>query len=256
MIYVVPMAGSGKRFVDAGYRVPKMLLEAHDKTLLQWSVDSLPLDLAHRLVFVGLKEHEAKFGLRSRICALYEKQCDLAFVDLDAVTGGQAETVLAAENWIEPDLALVIFNIDTMFRSSTLRQQLGRQDVDGVLGSFRSVEARFSFAKLDSEGFVTRVVEKEPISDSALTGLYHFRRASDFLEAARSAVRNDRRVKGEFYVAPLYNEMLSRGARLVLDHVSEHHILGTPEEYAAFRAAMVGTDAMSGTGGKASGRST
>jgi len=240
MNFVIPMAGHGRRFIEKGHVLPKFLLEAHGKTLLEWSVDSLPLELATLTTFVMLREHEVAHQMEARIHEVYGDRTPLAFVFLDEVTRGQAETVLLASSFIEPERPLVIFNIDTMFHSPSLKTSLQRDDVDGVLGCFRSQESRFSFAAIDSEGLITRVVEKEPISEYALTGLYHFRRAADFLETAAVAVSQNRLTKGEFYVAPLYNQLLARNARLILDHASIHHILGTPQEYAEFAARPFG----------------
>jgi dTDP-glucose pyrophosphorylase len=236
MTIVIPMAGRGQRFIDQGHSIPKFCLEAHGKTLLEWSVDSLPLDLAHRVVFVALREHDEQFGVRAMVRRCYGHRVSLSFVLLDAVTRGQAETVMRAEPFIAASEPLLIFNIDTMFRSPTLRRNLAREDVDGVLGCFRSRGARFSFAVTDEQGWVTRVTEKEPISEYALTGLYHFRKGGDFLDSARAAILSRQLSKGEFYIAPLYNTLIARGARLVLDAAPVHHVLGTPEEYRTFRA--------------------
>ena len=240
MNFVIPMAGHGRRFLEAGHALPKFLLEAHGKPLLEWSDDSLPLELATLTTFVMLREHETAHRMEARIREVYGPRTPLAFVFLDEVTRGQAETVLRASRFIEPDRPLVIFNIDTMFHSPTLKTSLQRDDVDGVLGCFYSRESRFSFAALDSEGAITRVAEKEPISAHALTGLYHFRRAADFLETAAAAISQNQLTKGEFYVAPLYNQLLARNARLILDHAPVHHILGTPQEYAEFAARPLG----------------
>jgi dTDP-glucose pyrophosphorylase len=213
-----------------------MLIEAHGKSLLQWSVDSLPLSLCERLVFVGLAEHEMEFGLSERIRAWYGGGLQLDFVFLPGVTGGQAETVLAAREFIAPEKPLLIFNIDTAFHSPTLGGALADTHNDGVLGSFESQEGRFSFAAVDAAGRVTNVMEKVPISNHALTGLYHYRRAVDFLSVADEAIKKNERVKGEFYVAPLYNALIAQGRRFVLDHCPTHYILGTPAELATFLA--------------------
>lgn len=234
MTIVIPMAGRGQRFVDAGYRVPKMLIEAHGKSLLQWSVDSLPLSLCQRLVFIGLAEHEKEFSLSTPIRQWYGGGPKLDFVFLEGVTGGQAETVLAARPFIPVEEPLLIFNIDTAFHSATLARALTANNNDGVLGAFASREPRFSFAAVDRSGVVTRVTEKEPISDHALTGLYHYRRAGDFLAAADNAIKLNQRVKGEFYVAPLYNTLIADGRRFALDHCATHYILGTPTELQVF----------------------
>ena len=41
MTIVITMAGLGSRFKKAGYTVPKYMIEAHGKTLFEWSMESL-----------------------------------------------------------------------------------------------------------------------------------------------------------------------------------------------------------------------
>jgi NDP-sugar pyrophosphorylase family protein len=233
MNIVIPMAGLGSRFTEAGYTVPKPLLRAHGKTLLEWSVDSLPLDIATRLVFVGLEEHRDCFGIEDVIRSLYHT-FDPVFHWLTKTTRGQAETVVAATPLLDQSAALLIFNIDTAFRSPGLGDRLRKSNDDGVLGAFHSSEPRFSYARTGPDGYVTEVREKVAISDNALTGLYHFKSTKDFLEVANATIAADVRECGEFYVAPLYNQLIARGGRFVVDQSEHHWILGTPAEYARF----------------------
>jgi dTDP-glucose pyrophosphorylase len=231
MNLVIPMAGAGSRFSQAGYALPKPLLPAHGKTLLEWSVDSIPLSLVTRMVFVGLESQRKDIeGLVIERYAAHEPD----FVWLPQVTRGQAETVMKAERHLDHELGLIIFNIDTAFDSPSLAGLLSDTALDGVLGSFHSDEDRFSFAKLDGNGKVTEVREKDPISNHALTGFYHFSRCSDFLIAAGNAIARNETQKGEFYVAPLYNELIAKGREFVIDVAKRHRILGTPAEYESF----------------------
>ena len=65
----------------------------------------------------------------------------------------------------------------------------------------------------DAAGWVTRVVEKQVISDEATVGIYNFRRGRDFVSGADQMIAKNLRVNGEFYVAPVYNELIeARGA--------------------------------------------
>lgn len=233
MNFVIPMAGHGQRFKDAGYDKPKMLIEAKGKTLLEWSIDSLPLDLCNRLIFIGLQEHDRDYNISSFIRNKYEKHCEVIQIYLPEVTRGQSETVLAAKKYINPKEALLIYNIDTTFKSKNLKANLQKPNVS-VLGSFQSCKDNFSYAKKKSDGYVTEVKEKEVISEHALTGLYHFESASDFLQAAEESIVNNERTKNEFYVAPLYNKLIKAGRKIILDPVDEFHILGTPEELEDF----------------------
>lgn len=234
MNFVIPMAGRGQRFIDAGYKMPKMLIEAHGKTLLQWSIDSLPIELCSNLVCIILQEHEDEFGISKIVKDIYGKHTPLSFHFLNGVTRGQAETVYMAKEHFNNATDLLIFNIDTCFRSNSLAGKLQRPDVDGVLGAFHSTEGRFSYAKTNDTGVVVHTAEKDVISDMALTGLYHFKKVSDFLETATYHFENDIRVNNEFYVAPMYNYLIAQGKQYILDAVSAHFILGTPAELDSF----------------------
>jgi dTDP-glucose pyrophosphorylase len=234
MNFIIPMAGHGSRFIQAGYQLPKMLLPAHGKTLLEWSLNSLPLHLADVVVFVGLKEHDQKFDLRGEIERLYP-ELNSHFQFIDKVTRGQAETTYLALKFCNPQEQVVIFNIDTFFHSATLEQNLLRTNIDGVLGFFISEENRFSFAALDAKNeYVTAVKEKEVISSNALTGLYTFKNVADFAETYEYHEANELTVKGEYYIAPMYNYLIERGRHYILDRADKHYILGTPDEYNHF----------------------
>jgi NDP-sugar pyrophosphorylase family protein len=244
--YAIAMAGLGSRFSAAGYKRPKYMIEAGGRTLFEHSVFSLPLELAEKIYFIALREHEEKFGLSSFIdarlgCAMRGRR---ELVLLDAPTRGQAETVLRLRGLVPEDGALGIYNIDTCFRSATLACRLSdaRPGVDGVIGSFRleAQDPKWSFARTGPGGVVTETAEKVQISGNALTGFYHFRRAGDFFGAAAEAVASGSVTRGEFYVAPLYNTLIAAGRRFVLDEADEFVPLGTPEDVAAFGAGRKG----------------
>jgi choline kinase len=229
------MAGEGRRFREAGYDLPKMLIEAKGKTLLEWSIDSLPLKLCTRLIFVAQQKHEDEFQLSEKIKSIYgDPVGSLHFKFIDKLTRGQSETAYRAKNLIDLSKPLLIFNIDTQFFSSSLEKNLLKKNIDGVLGAFYSEEPRFSFAALNDDGFVTQTAEKEVISSNALTGLYHFTHPEDFFDAAESAFAKNETTKGEFYIAPLYNHLINKGRNLIVDVADEVNILGTPEELKVF----------------------
>ena len=235
MNFLITMAGEGRRFREAGYELPKMLIEAKGKTLLEWSIDSLPLNLCSRLIFVGQQKHEDEFQLSEKIKSIYSNRVSsLHFKFTDKITRGQSETACLAKHLIDLSQPLLVFNIDTQFSSSSLENNLLKKNIDGVLGAFYSQEPRFSFAALNEEGFVTKTAEKEVISSNALTGLYHFTYPEDFFEAAELAFSKNETIKGEFYIAPLYNYLIKKGRKLIIDVADEVNILGTPDELEIF----------------------
>ena len=59
---VIPMAGQGIRFKNAGISKPKFMIEVKNKTLFEWSIDSLPLEISKQIIFICLNEHK-KFNI-------------------------------------------------------------------------------------------------------------------------------------------------------------------------------------------------
>src|SRR5574343_64103 len=240
MNFVIPMAGRGKRFFDAGFEVPKMLIEAKGKTLLEWSVDSLPLELCSNLIFVLLEDHEKNYGLSEIIQKKYAGNYEVHFVYLAETTRGQAETVVRAKNLIDFSKDLLIYNIDTAFSSVRLAEHLKNNTIDGVLGAFidTSASIKYSFAKCNDDGLITEVAEKVHISDNALTGLYHFKKPADFFKIAEQHIALEQTSKGEFYIAPMYNDLIQEGKKFIIDQCDEIFILGTPEELEEFKGKI------------------
>lgn len=234
MNFVIPMAGRGSRFQEAGYDIPKWKIEVHGKSLFEWSISSLPLEVASRVIIVMLEEHDIDFAASDFVNEVIGDAVEVKIVRLPEVTRGQAETVYAAKDFFLKTEGLLIFNIDTYVRSETLFHNLQRADVDGIIGSFKDDHPGFSYAELDHAGFVSRTAEKEVLSEHALNGIYHFSKTADFLDVATNHIANKITHRGEFYIAPMYNDLIALGKRFILDQCIETWPLGTPEEVKRF----------------------
>jgi dTDP-glucose pyrophosphorylase len=236
MNFIIPMAGKGSRFIEKGYTIPKYLIEVKGKKLLEYSLESLPLELATKIIFIALKEHQLEFNIKEEIKVILKNK-NFELVLLDKVTQGQAETVLFAKKHVDFSKDLAIFNIDTNFSSTSLKVVLlnKTKKKDGVLGAFKSVGTSWSFAKVNEKKIVTETAEKVPISNNALTGFYHFTNPKDFFDIAISCVKKEIKFKNEYYIAPMYNQLINTGKKFVLDFVDDFIPLGTPEEVEAYK---------------------
>ena len=235
MNIVMPMAGRGSRFAQIGIATPKPLIDVRGRPMYAWAMDSLPLKLASRVIFLCLAEHLREPALEEDIRRRYGS-LDPEIISLDEVTEGQACTVLKARQWIDSDEPLLIYNADTYCRTS-LAERLPRlpEQVDGLLGVFHAHGDKWSFARADSTGQVFETAEKRRISDWASTGLYYFRRGHDFVAHAEAMIAAGERVNGEFYVAPIYNRLIAAGGQVHVDPAEEVWVLGTPEDLRHFR---------------------
>ncbi len=234
MIAVMPMAGRGSRFAAIGIETPKPLIDVRGRPMYAWAMESLPLSLVRRVVFLCLAEHLSDTRLADDIHERYGR-LEPSIIPVDHVTEGQACTVLLARKEIDNDEPLVIYNADTYCRTAldkTLPQL--EQHADGVLSVFQAPGDKWSFARTDAEGRVVETAEKRRISAWACTGLYHFTRGADFVRHAEAMIAADERSGGEFYVAPVYNRLIAAGADVRIDVAEEVWVLGTPEDLSDF----------------------
>ena len=239
-VIIIPMAGEGKRFKNEGIQKPKFMIEVKNKTLFEWSIDSLPINIAKKIIFICLEEHEKKFKVSKFIKKIMDKDCpnskyELVFIK--NITGGQVETVLNAKHLVRPENSIIIYNIDTRFISTRLKSKIltmKNKDVDGLLGCYPSNDENLSFVKLNEKGFVEQVAEKQKISDYASTGLYIFTRAEQFFKTGQEMIEKENKIKNEYYVSEIYNMLLKLNAKFEIDIAEEFTALGTPNDLKKF----------------------
>ncbi|HSX39546.1 MAG TPA: glycosyltransferase family 2 protein [Candidatus Saccharimonadales bacterium] len=236
----MPIAGKGSRFVKAGITTPKPLIEIKGKPMIKWATDSLPFLLNHKIIFILRKDHAEEHKLDQKLKDLY-KDVQIDFVYTDGVKDGAASDVLLAEDLINTDEDIAIYNTDQYF-SCDLEEQIKTRghEVQGIIPVFYATHPKWSFAKVNDEGYVTEVKEKDPISDHATVGLYYFSHGSDYVWGAKQMIQKNIRVNNEYYVCPVYNELLARGDKVILSHSDFMWGLGTPEDVEIFNKDFKG----------------
>jgi dTDP-glucose pyrophosphorylase len=244
---VLPIAGRGRRFADAGYALPKPLIPVHGEPMIATVVRNIRPSEPHRVIFVALREHLEVFPMRG---ALERAAPGAVVVPVDAVTQGAACTVLLAREHIDTDDALMLANSDQWVDVNIDRYlvAMAAQALDGLIMTMTADDPKWSFVGLGPLGFVNRVVEKQVISHEATVGIYNFRRGREFVRAADRMIARNRRVNGEFYVAPVYNELIAEGARIGVHNVGREgdgmYGLGIPSDLERFLADPISARAV------------
>ena len=140
---------------------------------------------------------------------------------------------MAVQPYLKKTDKILIFNIDTFFKSDTLEKKL-LSEPDGLVGCFKSRNINYSYAKLE-KGFVTKTAEKKVISNLALSGLYYFGEFSYFVESANYIISNNIHVNNEYYIAPVYNYLIDKGKKIIIDKVKDISIIGVPSDYENYK---------------------
>ena len=231
MNIIVPMAGAGSRFEKAGYTFPKPLIEVKGQPMIAKVVENL--NLQGKYIFLVQKAHYEKYDLEN-LLNLIAPGCEI--VQIDGLTEGAACTVLKARELIDNDEPLLISNSDQWIKWNSFETISSFNNEDGGILTFKSVHPKHSFAKVDGDGYVTEVAEKNPISSDATVGIYHWKRGSDFVKYADQMIANNVRTNNEFYICPVYNEALRDGLKIKASLVDQMWGMGTPEELNNFLA--------------------
>lgn len=229
---LIPMAGAGSRFEQAGYTFPKPLIDVNNKPMIQVVVDNLNLEANY--IYVVQKKHREKYNLDT-LLNLITPGCKI--VETDGLTEGAACTALLAKNYINNDNPLFFANSDQFVEwdSNEFMYKMQETGVDGGIVTFKATHPKWSFVRVDSKtGLVLEVAEKNPISDTATVGYYYWKSGSDFVKYAEQMIEKDIRVNGEFYVCPVFNQAVQDGKKIKTFDVREMWGLGTPEDLNAF----------------------
>ena len=202
---LIPMAGAGSRFEQAGYTFPKPLIEVNGKPMIQVVVENLNIDANY--IYVVQKSHREKYNLDTML-NLITPGCKI--VEVEGLTEGAACTALLAKDFIDNDSPLFFANSDQFVEwdSNEFMYKMQESDCDGGIVTFKATHPKWSFARIDENGFVTEVAEKNPISDNATVGYYYWKHGSDFIKYAEQMIEKNIRVNNEFYVCPVFNQAI------------------------------------------------
>ena len=233
---VIPMAGRGSRFQNAGFKAPKPLIVVDGKPMIQRVIQNLRPSCDHRFTFICRSEDLEKYHIEGLLRSWTEVETTI--VTVDQVTEGAACTVLVAEPTFRPGEDLLIANSDQLIdvSISEFLKFSNSPDTDGVIMTFEATDSKWSFARVNNKGLITEVAEKKPISNIATVGIYYFKSCMEFVDAAKKMIEKDLRVNNEFYVCPVYNELIETGKSIRPWNIQEQsmHGLGTPEDLKIF----------------------
>lgn len=227
MNVLIPMAGEGSRFAKAGYTFPKPLIEIFQKPMIQLVVENLAIDA--KFIFLVRKEHDQKYNVSS-LLRVIAPNCEIILVD--KLTEGAACTTLLAEKYIDKKDPLIIANSDQFieWNSSKVLYELSNKQFDGGIIVFNSLHPKWSYAKTDENDIVTKVAEKNVISDNATVGIYFWKKGSDYVKYAKQMIKKNIRVNNEFYVCPVFNEAIQDKKMIKIKKIEKMWGLGTPED--------------------------
>ena len=233
MNIVMPMAGKGSRLSDAGYDLPKPLIEVNGKTIVEWSITTI--GLKGNFIFCCKNEHIEKYDLDKKLSSIVP-DCKIVVINED--TEGTADTILRASKFIDNKEDLFISDSDhcMIWNFNEFEKKIKKDNIDACVMTYPNIQTSkaYSYVKLDNKGFVLEAAEKIPISNTAAAGMHYYKKGSDFVEYAKNMIKKNIRFKNEYYVTPVYNEFIKKNKIIITFPIEKKWPLGSPEEIENF----------------------
>jgi len=227
---IMPMAGTGTRFVEAGYTEPKPLIKIKGVPMFQYAETQIGINFDER-IFIVRKDH----NIADTIKSLYPT-ATTTVIELDEDTEGTACTLLKAKSLFTEDDSVFVANCDqSVVWDRKLAKQIVKSVADGAIATFINDEKdpKWSFAK-EVNGIITEVAEKNPISNKATVGYYWWRDATQMFRNIEQMIKANDRVNGEFYTCPVFNYTIKEGSTIFDIPVMTMKGLGTPEDLESY----------------------
>lgn len=234
---IIPAAGAGTRFRNAGFDVPKPLIEISGIPMLIWVICNFAPQPDDHIVIVGQEKDQLPEKLKEYLELL---KCDVSFVEIEGLTKGPAATVELAIPFIKANSPVIVANSDQFVSTdfSTFLNEVRAGQSDGNILTMIASGEKWSYIGRDSAGRINKVVEKKQISDEATVGIYAWSNLAILQESISYLRDKNITVNNEFYIAPSYQflieESLSINTFPVGNHGDSVHGLGTPEDLAHF----------------------
>ncbi len=247
---LIPMAGAGQRFADAGYTVHKPAIMTVDratgqeKPMVVCATKDLPGVAADgsNVIYVDRNFHKTD-GVEDAIRAWYPRA---AFITVDHLTEGQACTCMLAEPYLDPEQPLLIAGCDNGMDIDRDAFDALTKECDCIVFTYRHNEAvlanpnAYGWMIADADGNITgtsikKAISDSPMEDPAVVATFWFRRAAVFIEATKKMIAENDRINGEFYVDQTVKHVLDLGYRAKIFDIDRYVGWGTPADYEGYQ---------------------
>lgn len=246
---LIPMAGAGKRFSDAGYKESKPSIPTTDhrtgnkKPMVVCASLDLPLLDANgnNLILVDRDFHKEN-GTEANIKKYLP---NARFITVDHLTEGQACTCLLAEELINNEDELLIAGCDNGMIINHDKFNRLRKECDVLVFTYRNNEAvlanpnAYGWVKIDEQDnildvSVKKAISDNPMNDHAIVATFWFKHGKDFVRCANTMIELGDRINNEFYVDKVVTYCLKAGLKTKVFEIDRYLGWGTPKDYESY----------------------
>lgn len=247
MKLIIPMTGYGSRFVAAGYKELKPLIEVQGKPILQWIVDGI-YPGEKDILFVCRQEHlDTIADMRERLAKIAPTA--EVFAIRDWVKKGPVYDVLRAAERIADDEPCIINYCDFFmyWDWAAFKRDVAARGCEGCVPCYTGFHPHLLPSKnvyasclTDEDDHLIEIREKhvfnkDKTQDKHSPGVYYFKTGALLKKYCQALVDSGETLGGEYYASLPYNFMVKDGLKVwVPTNVEQFCQWGTPEDLAEY----------------------
>ena len=229
------MSGSGKRFKDAGYTVPKPLIVVDGRPMIHHVVDLFPG--VQNVTFICNKDDIQNTNMR----AILVSACPWAnIIVIDSHKKGPVYAIAQIFDSIADEEEVIVSYCDygTRWDFDQFLIEARNGQFDGALACYRGFHPHmlgsdnYAFCREDGR-VLLEIKEKESftsnkMSEFASNGTYYFRTGAILKKYFRELMDRDININGEYYVSLVYNLLIRDGLKSLIFEIENMLQWGTP----------------------------
>lgn len=226
---ILILAAGYSNLDSKGERYPLALTEFNGVPLIERLISSCQSVGDPINFIVALRDEDIRHYHLDNVIRLLSPSAKI--LNIPNKTKGAACTALLAASYIDTDDELLILNGNELLEVdfSTVLADFRNRNLDAGVITFSSVHPRYSYVRLQDDGFVIEAAEKNPISRNATVGFYWFNEGASFVAAAKNMIRKDASVGELYYICPSLNELILNQNKIGVYEIS-------PNQYHPFKS--------------------
>lgn len=241
MQIIIPMAGSGKRFQDAGYKKIKPLIAIDGKPMIQHVISLFPKN--SKFIFICNNEHLGTTNLKK----VLEKIAPLGkIVGIPSHKLGPVESVLQIKDYIDDKEPTIISYCDyyMLWSYKEFIQEMKKTNSDASLVCYTGFHPHLQGTDVYAgvrvtEKKVLEVKEKYSFTKNKMdswhsAGFYYFKTGSLVKKYFEKTKKSKITINGERYVSMVYSKIIKDTLKVTLYPIDFFCQWGTPKDLQAY----------------------
>jgi NDP-sugar pyrophosphorylase family protein len=240
MKIIIPMSGLGSRFIKAGYKDPKPLIQVEGKPIIEYVINLFPGE--KDFIFICREEHLAETNMREVLTQLMPSG---KIVSIPGHKYGPVYAVAQVFDMIDDDEQVITNYCDFFMEWDYLdfKKAVSETKCEGAIPCYTGFHPHllheknyYAGCRVDDQKFLLEIKEKFSFTEDKTQshhsgGTYYFSKGAYVKKYFQQMMEEKIELNGEFYISLVYTLLLKDKLKtLVYDKVPHFCQWGTPED--------------------------